>query len=115
MQISLSKFSLFLTGVVSLGLVLGTGYLLYTIFFTGPEPDQIPVLTIGTASVFGPKLSRATAALVDPGSKVSLDRDKDLKFLSTPLYLSFTVAPEVVGLSDSRGRADPFVPLYVAP
>lgn len=114
MQISLSKFSMFLTGIVSLGLVIGTGYLFFTIFLGGPEPEVAPVLTASHVSTFGPKYQRAAAALVEPKSKISLNKDKNLQFLNSSLYLSFTEKPEVIGLSKSRGRADPFVP-YVAP
>lgn len=115
MQISLSKFSVFLTGVVSLGLVIGTGYLLYTVFLGGPEPDSSPVPTLASVSVFGPRMRSAALALVDPKSKISLDSAKDLIFLTSPLYLSFTENPDVIGLSKIRGRENPFVPLYVAP
>lgn len=115
MQISLSKFSLFLTGVTSLGLVIGTGYLLYTIFFGGPEPDIVPIPTLANVSVFGPKMRGAAAALVDPKLKISLDNNKDLTFLLSPLYLSFTENPKVIELSKIRGRENPFVPLYAAP
>ena len=115
MQISLSKFSLALAGIASVGLVLATGYLLFNVFFSGPEPDVIPVLTISNAGVFGPKLQKATAAIVDPVSKISLDKDKNLKFVTSALYLSFTDDPEVVPLSKIRGRENPFVPTYVTP
>ena len=115
MQISLSKFSVFLAGLTSFGLVLGTGYLLYTIFFGGPEPDIIPVPTLANVSVFGPKMRGAAAALVDPKLKISLDATKDLTFLTSPLYLSFTEKPDFIELSKIRGRENPFVPLYVTP
>lgn len=114
MQISLQKFSLFLTGIVSVGLIGGTGYLLFTIFFTGPEPDPVPVLTAASASILGPKIQRATSVFVDPASKVELNKQKNLQFLTSELFDSFTVTPDDVLLSESRGRADPFVP-YVAP
>jgi hypothetical protein len=115
MQISLTKFSMFLTGVVSIGLVVGTGYLLFTIFFGGPEADVVPTPSLANVSVFGPKMRNAAAALVDPKLKISLDSTKDLAFLSSPLFLSFTEQPDVIGLSKIRGRENPFVPLYVAP
>jgi hypothetical protein len=115
MQISLSKFSVVLTGIVSAGLVIGAAYLLFTLFFKGPVPDANPVLTLATVGVFGPKYQRASAALVDPANKISLDKNKNLQFLNSELYQSFTESPFVVQLSESRGRADPFVPLYVAP
>jgi hypothetical protein len=114
MQISLEKFSLFLTGVISLGLVAGTGYLLFTIFFNAPSPDPVPVLTYANVGVLGPKIQKAAAVLVDPQQKVELNKQKNLKFLESDLFKSFTVKPEDVLLSESRGREDPFVP-YVAP
>ena len=114
MQISLSKFSLFLAGLSSLGLIVGTGYLFFTIFLGGPEPEVIPTLSLTTVGVFGPKYQKASAALVDPVSKISLNKDKNLQFLKSPLYESFTEEPNVISLTKIRGRADPFVP-YVAP
>lgn len=115
MQISLEKFSLFLTGVASLGLVLGTGYLFFTIFFGGPKPDVLPVLTVSSVGVFGPKLQKATAALVEPTSKIDLDKTKNLQFLNTPLFNSFTKDPDDILISKTRGRENPFVPSYVTP
>lgn len=114
MQISLSKFSMFLAGLVSLGCIMGVGYLLFTIFFTGPVADQAPVLTLANVRDFGPKLQKASAILVDPTSKIALNKNKDLQFLISPLFLSFTENPVQIELSKSRGRPDPFVP-YVAP
>ncbi len=115
MQISLEKFSMFLTGIISIALVAGTGYLFYIIFFMGPKPDVVPVLTSSNVSNFGPKFQQATAAIVDPSSKISLDKNKNFKFITSPLYLSFTEDPDKVLLSRVRGRENPFTPLYVAP
>lgn len=115
MQISLSKFSVFLTGIVSVGLVIGTGYLLYTIFLGGPKPDILPIPTLANVGVFGPKMRSAASSLVDPKLKISLNKDKDLTFLTSALFFSFTESPDVIELSKIRGRENPFVPLYAAP
>lgn len=115
MQISLEKFSVFLAGIASLALVAGTGYLFFTIFFTGPEPDVVPVLTPANVSSFGPKFQQATAAIIDPSSKISLDKKKNFQFTTSALFLSFTEDPDQVLLSKVRGRENPFVPSYVAP
>ncbi len=114
MQISLTKFSLILSGVISLGLVAGTGYLLFNFFFMGPEPDAAPVLTSASASILGPKAQKAANALIDPQYKIELNKQKNLQFLESNLFNTFTVTPDDVLLSKSRGREDPFVP-YVAP
>ena len=114
MQISLEKFSLFLTGITSVGLVIGTGYLFFVIFFEGPTPEVSPVLTVASVGVFGPKLQKATAAIVDPNSKIELNKQKNINFTETPLFNSFTVYPDDILLSRIRGRENPFVP-YVAP
>ncbi len=114
MQISLTKFSLFLAGIISIGLVIGSLYFLFTIFFGGPKPDDFPIITVSNIGVFGPRIHKAAAVLVDPDNKVELNKDKNLKFLTSDLYLSFTENPDVIPLSQSRGRPDPFVP-YVAP
>lgn len=115
MQISLEKFSVFLTGIASVGLVLATGYFLYTIFFEGPQPDPSPVLTVASVGVFGPKLQRATAAIVDPGSKIELNKQKNLLFVDSALYASFTEDPEDIMPSKVRGRENPFLPSYATP
>lgn len=114
MQISLSKFSLFLAGIVSLGLVGATGYLFFTIFFKGPEPEIIPVPSLVNLGIFGPRIRSAAGSFLDPKSKISLDNNKDLKFLTSQLFVSFTEKPDYVDLSKVRGREDPFVP-YVTP
>jgi hypothetical protein len=64
-------------------------------------------------SIFGPKIQQSAQILTGSSQKVSFKK-KDLAFSETQLYKNFTDLPEVVPLSDSRGRADPFVP-YVAP
>ena len=73
-----------------------------------------PVLTVASVGVFGPKLQKAASSIVEPSAKVELNKDKNLQFLDSALYNSFTIRPDAIPLSKSRGRADPFVP-YVAP
>lgn len=114
MQISLEKFSLFLTGIASAGLVLATGYLFYVVFFQGPQPDTSPVLTVANVGVFGPKLQKATAAIVDPASKIDL-ASKNVAFTDTALFKSFTDNPDDIAPSKVRGRENPFLPSYAAP
>jgi hypothetical protein len=114
MQISLSKLLVVVTGVVALGMFGATGYLLYVVFFTGPQPDLTASVETVNAGVFGPKLQKAALSITDPAAKISLNKQKDLFFLDSALYKSFVDLPDVVPLSVSRGRPDPFVP-YVAP
>jgi hypothetical protein len=115
MQISLEKLNIYVTGLVVIGLVIGTLYLFFTIFFNGPKADPVPVLTSSSAGSFGPKLQKAATAIVGPeGAKVELNRQKNLQFLDSALFQSFVDEPVTVPLSKIRGRSDPFVP-YVAP
>ncbi len=114
MQISLTKFSLFIAGAVSIGLLAGTGYLLFNIFFRGPAPSAVPEVSTVSTSILGPKAQKAATVLIDPSFKVELNKQKNLQFLDSALFNSFTVTPDDVNLSESRGREDPFVP-YVAP
>lgn len=111
MQINLSKFIGFLTGVASVALIGGFGYFMYLVFFVGPEPEQIPSLETISVGTFGPKLQKAASAVRD--KKIQLDK-KNISFTESALFKSFTDVPDSVPLSDTRGRDDPFVP-YVAP
>lgn len=113
MEINPSKFAAALSGIASLALIGGMGYFLYAVFFDGAKPqDVISVQTINV-SVFGPRIQAAAIVLTGTSQKLSFKKS-DLSFTETPLYKNFTDLPEVVPLSDSRGRPDPFVP-YVAP
>jgi hypothetical protein len=114
MQISLEKFALFMTGVVSVGLFLGVGYFFYVVFFTGPKPDDVPALSVASVASFSPKLQKAAAAIIEPTAKVNLDKNS-LMFMETPIYKSFTDEPAIVATSTVRGRDNPFIPTYVTP
>lgn len=113
MDINTSKLLQFVTGALSVLIFLGTLYFCYTIFFQGPQPNPVPTLQTINIGVLGPNTQAAAAVFVDKDKKISFSK-KDIGFLDTPLFQSFTDLPEVVPLSESRGRADPFVP-YVAP
>lgn len=114
MQISISKLYIILTGLVVAGMIGYNGYFFYIVFLQGPNPDPSPVISMDNISGLSQKLQKAAASIVDPAQKISLNMKKDLQFLDTPLYQSFKDLPEVVPLTNSRGRADPFTP-YVAP
>lgn len=113
MQISLSKFLGVITGVIGVGMFLWFGYFCYTLFFTGETPEQVPTLQNINVTILGPKMQKAAATLVNATDKITLKK-KDVVFTESELFKSFTEIPEGVPMSDSRGRADPFVP-YVAP
>ena len=118
MEINTSKLLGFLTGLLIILGVLGSGYVLYTVFFTGDEVEVSPSLNSINPNLFGPKTQKAASMLVDKTQQVSLDPVKDISFIKGSLYNSFTDVPEVVPLSTSRGRSDPFLPAddtYVAP
>lgn len=111
MQINVSKFMGFLTGIVSI-LMLGVfGYYMFLVFFTGPKPEEVPSVAAINPAVFGPKIQKA--ATMVQSKKITLAK-KDILFTESPLFKSFTEVPKPVPLSDTRGRPDPFVP-YVAP
>lgn len=114
MQINLSKLYAVLTGILSVGLVLYSGYFLYDILSSGPTPEAKPVVANIKADMFGAKIGKAANAINSPTAKISLKK-KDYAFVDSPLYQSFTDMPETVPLSESRGRPDPFVPYYAAP
>lgn len=113
MEINASKFAAALSGITSIVLICGTGYFLYTVFFEGTQPQEVVSVQTINASVFGPRIQAAAVVLTGTSQKLSFKKS-DFIFTETPLYKNFTDLPEVVPLSDSRGRPDPFVP-YVAP
>ena len=113
MQINPSKFTGMLVGLLSLGLLAGSLYFMYTVMFSGPSSNPVAPLTATDIGALGPKAQKAGNILVDPKQKISVSK-KDLSFTESDLFKSFTEPPEVVPMSDSRGRPDPFAP-YVAP
>ena len=114
MQISISKLFLFISGLFAVALVAASGYIIYLIFFTGIEKNLNPTVSTINIAVYGTKIGATAAALADPSKKISLNLDKDLAFIKSDLYKSFSTPLTEIPLSDSRGRANPFVP-YVAP
>lgn len=114
MQVNISKLVGGVSGVVGIILVGISLYFMYSIFFGDNEPLPAPTLSTLDVSIFGAKVKLAASALTGASQKISLDKKKDLIFIESKLYKSFTDMPEDVPLSDSRGRPDPFIP-YVAP
>lgn len=116
MEINIAKLSQVVTGIVVVAAISGTVYFLYTVFFGGPRPAAIPAIEQVSPGLFGPKGQKSAAALADPTQKILVGQ-KDLAFTQTPLFKSFIDLPDVVPLTGSRGRPDPFVPLdtYAAP
>jgi hypothetical protein len=84
------------------------------LFFDGEADSPAPTIATLDPSIFGPKVQDVMSALNSPAKKINLDKKKDLIFINSSLYKSFTDMPKDVPLSDSRGRPDPFVP-YVTP
>jgi hypothetical protein len=113
MQISLSKFLGVVIGILGVGMFLFFGYFCYILFFTGETISEVPTLETVNITVLGPKMQKAGAILVNKSDKIML-KEKDIIFTKGDLFKSFTEIPEGIPMSDSRGRADPFVP-YVAP
>lgn len=113
MQISISKFTGVVTGILSLGVVIAFGYFTFNLFFGGDNVADVPTVTSINLTILGPKAQKAAAVLVNASDKVTLKK-KDIAFTESSLYKSFTETPDSVPLSESRGRPDPFVP-YVAP
>ena len=111
MQINLSKFVGFLTGVAAVGLLGFFGYFMYLVFFIGQTPDPEPLAANINPSLFGAKTQKAAAFAKD--KKIFLAKT-NLSFTESALFKSFTEVPEPVLPTDIRGRDDPFVP-YVAP
>lgn len=109
MEISPSKFAAFLSGIISLVLVGGMFYFCYILFFSNSSYVSGGPVTTSDILVFGPKM-RAAVVVADPQQKLSFSSP----YIDTLLFKSFSDKPEVVPLTDSRGRPDPFVP-YVAP
>ncbi len=111
MDISLAKVKDIGVGIVCLGLLGYVLYLGYGIFF-GSAGVSGGVASVN-AGLLGPKLQKGAATLNDPNKKISF-KQKDLSFTEGLLYKSFITTPELVPLSDKRGRPDPFVP-YATP
>ena len=113
MQISLSKFLGVITGILGVGMFLWFGYFSYNLFFK--EESSSETLTIDSINVgiLGAKMQKAASVLVNKSDRVLLKK-KDISFTEGDLFKSFTEVPEGVPMTDSRGRADPFVP-YIAP
>lgn len=114
MQISLSKFLGVLMGIVGVLLFLGFGYFCYLLFFDGPVPSPTPSLQSINVGILGPKMQKAAKVLVNASDKIALSKN-DISFTESALFKSFKEIPDNVPMSDSRGRADPFVPYYAAP
>lgn len=113
MQISLSKFLGVVTGVVALLMLGWYLYFVYDLFFTGEKVEDSPTVQSINIGILGPKTQKAAAVLVNASDKIALKK-KDIGFIESTLFKSFTDMPDTVPLSDSRGRPDPFIP-YVAP
>ena len=117
MEINVAKLIGGVVGVLSLALLLGSGYFLYDVFFNGAQVDPTVSVKAVTTDFFGPKAQKAASAITDPKQKISLRHtitQDDIAFTEKELFKSFTDLPESVPLSESRGRPDPFTP-YVAP
>ena len=113
MQISLSKFLGVITGILGVGMFLWFGYFSYNLFFNGPKTSNSATVDSINVSIFGSKIQKAEAVLVNASDKILLSK-KDISFTEGDLFKSFTEIPDGVSMTDSRGRADPFVP-YIAP
>lgn len=113
MQISLSKFLGVVTGILGIGMFLWFGYFCFNLFLNGPKTNTSVNLESINVSIFGTKIQKAASVLVNASDKILLKK-KDISFTEGDLFKSFTEIPEGVPMTDSRGRADPFVP-YVAP
>ena len=113
MDINVLKLEKGVALAVCVGVIGFAGYLTYVLFFTGPKPNPNPTITSVNINVFGTKVKTAAKALTDNSQKVLL-KEKDLLFMTTTLYKSFSDLPLDVKPSDSRGRPDPFVP-YASP
>jgi len=115
MEISLSKLLLAVTGIAIICMIGYAGYFIFGVFFNGPSPDPITAkLNSNNILNLSAKYKKAATVLVDSPEKVSLDPKKDLQFLDSKLYHSFTVLPTEVPPSRIRGRENPFAP-YVTP
>mgnify|MGYP003442129372 CR=1 FL=1 len=113
MDINVAKLEKWVAIIACAAVIGFGGYLAYVVFFTGPKVESNPTLAGVNASLFGPKIQKAAAALTDNNQKILLKK-KNLEFSETALYKSFQDLPVDVPLSDSRGRPDPFVP-YASP
>ncbi|MEN9552198.1 MAG: hypothetical protein RI935_575 [Candidatus Parcubacteria bacterium] len=101
MNISISLIKDSAVGLIVIGIIGYSLFLGYGVFFREPA-----VSSSVSASLLGPRL-QAAALIVQ--EKVSFSPN-NLTFTKTPLYTSFIDPPEIVPLSDKRGRDDPFVP-----
>lgn len=113
MQINPSKFMAGITVLLCIAMVGYSFYFLFGLFFLGPKVEDAPTLATVNIAVLGPKVQKAAQAITGSATRVALKK-KDIAFIESALYKSFTDIPDGVPLSDSRGRPDPFVP-YVAP
>ncbi len=109
MQVNNALLKLIATGIIILGVIATPFYFAYTIFFSS-------TVEVGgyNPGLFGPRMQQASQILSAAAASKMSFKQKDLLFTQSPLYKSFVDPPEVIPLSDSRGRPDPFVP-YVAP
>ena len=113
MEINISKLIGGVSGIVGVILVSISAYFTYTIFSNGSSSIIEPTAETINASLFGEKIQSAANLAILSKQKIAVTK-KDLIFVESKLYKSFTESPEDVPLSDSRGRPDPFTP-YVAP
>ncbi len=114
MQIQLSKFVAFLTGVASIVFLGAFGYFLYLVLFSGPSVESSPTIASINPANFGPKVQKAATLVKDVNDKKIRLSKNDITFTDSLLFKSFTDIPDAIPLSETRGRDDPFVP-YVAP
>ena len=114
MQISLSKLQGVVTAIIVLGIIGYAGYFLFGVFINGPKPNGSSVVSEASLGIYGPKIQKAASSMVDPSQRVALSK-KDLKFMDTDLYKSFTELPVTVLPTKVRGRENPFIPPYVTP
>lgn len=112
MEIDPKKFAAVVAGITSLGLIAFSGYFLFDVFFGGEKPEAPTSVETVNFGLFGPKVQAASKILVG-SSKVSFKK-KDFAFTESSVYKNLTEPAEVIPMSDSRGRPDPFQP-YVAP
>ena len=86
---------------------------MFGIFIKAPKASGSTVLTESSVGAYGPKIQQAAAAIVGVSQKIALG-DKDLGFLKSELYNSFTELPVTVEPTKIRGRENPFIP-YATP
>ena len=113
MDINVQKLQKGVAIAVCIAIVGYSLYLAYGVFFNGPVAQEGGGLANINPGLYGPKIQKAAAPLVDANAKISF-KSKDVAFTKTPLFQSFTDLPVEIPLSATRGRPDPFVP-YAAP